>query len=141
MSTMTLSPSPTYRLRAPQMRLTRRGRLVVFMCTNRVAAVDPAVRRRAGRVLQFLRPDDSERRELLAQDLSGVPLTKQELEELVVATGPGGGRAYGMTYSDLRTRFLAEAVLEAFPSEALTFRVLLDAARRTVPTPPFAAAG
>jgi hypothetical protein len=31
MSTMTLSPSPTIRLRAPQVRLTRRGRLVVFM--------------------------------------------------------------------------------------------------------------
>ena len=30
MSTMTLSPSPTIRLRAPQVRLTRRGRLVVF---------------------------------------------------------------------------------------------------------------
>ena len=30
MSTMTLTPSPTIRLRAPQLRLTRRGRLVVF---------------------------------------------------------------------------------------------------------------
>jgi len=30
MSTMTLTPSPTLRLRAPQVRLTRRGRLVVF---------------------------------------------------------------------------------------------------------------
>jgi hypothetical protein len=30
MSTMTLSPTPTIRLRAPQVRLTRRGRLVVF---------------------------------------------------------------------------------------------------------------
>ena len=30
MSTMTLTPSPTIRLRAPQVRLTRRGRLVVF---------------------------------------------------------------------------------------------------------------
>ena len=31
MSTMTLTPSPTIRLRAPQVRLTRRGRLVVFV--------------------------------------------------------------------------------------------------------------
>ena len=31
MSTMTLSPTPTIRLRAPQVRLTRRGRLVVFV--------------------------------------------------------------------------------------------------------------
>jgi hypothetical protein len=31
MSTMTLSPTPTLRLRAPQVRLTRRGRLVVFV--------------------------------------------------------------------------------------------------------------
>ena len=30
MSTMTLTPSPTIRLRAPQVRLTRRGRLVVL---------------------------------------------------------------------------------------------------------------
>jgi len=31
MSTMTLSPSPTIRLRASQVRLTRRGRLVVLV--------------------------------------------------------------------------------------------------------------
>ena len=33
MSTMTLTPSPTIRLRAPQLRLTRRGRLVVLAGT------------------------------------------------------------------------------------------------------------
>ena len=30
MSTMTLTHTPTFRVRAPQLRLTRRGRLVVF---------------------------------------------------------------------------------------------------------------
>ena len=30
MSTMTLTPTQTFRVRAPQVRLTRRGRLVVF---------------------------------------------------------------------------------------------------------------
>lgn len=39
MSTMTLSPSPTMRLRAPQLRLTRRGRLVVFLTALLVAMV------------------------------------------------------------------------------------------------------
>jgi len=114
------------------------GRFVVFLCTNRLNAVDPAVIRRAARVMSFERPTDEERRELLRYDLDGLGLTESNLNELVKATGPHpkGGRQYGLTYSDLRTRFLPTAVLEAFPDQPLTFDILLKVAQATVPSPP-----
>jgi SpoVK/Ycf46/Vps4 family AAA+-type ATPase len=115
------------------------GRFVVFLSTNRLKAVDPAVTRRAAQVVPFQRPDERERRELLAADLSGIDLTEGELDRLVEATGasPGAGRAYGFTFSDLRTRLLPAAVLEAFPDAPLTFEALMNAARSTHATPPF----
>ncbi|QQR42447.1 AAA family ATPase [Myxococcus xanthus] len=113
------------------------GRLVVLMCTNRISAVDPAIHRRAARILSFNRPTEGERLELLRNDLQGVQLTKSQLSELVQATGPTESRPYGMTFSDLRTRFLPTALLAAFPEDPLTFELLLKAACATPPSPPF----
>lgn len=114
------------------------GRFVVFLSTNRLHAVDPAVTRRAAQVVPFLRPNDEERRELFTKDLDGLDVTPAQIAKLVAATGPSeeGGRSYGFTFSDLRTRLLPAAVLEAFPDHPLTFEALLDAARSTLPTPP-----
>src|SRR5258705_6280940 len=36
-----------------------------IMCTNRLGALDPAVRRRAAEILEFTRPDDARRKALL----------------------------------------------------------------------------
>lgn len=115
------------------------GRLVVLMCTNRLAAVDPAIQRRAARVLSFNRPTDSERLELLRRDLQGIKLTEAQLAELARATGPTKTRPYGMTFSDLRTRFLPAALLEAYPDGPLTFELLERVALATPPSPPFSA--
>ena len=38
----------------------------VIMCTNRLSALDPAVRRRAADVLSFARPNDEQRRVVLS---------------------------------------------------------------------------
>ena len=114
------------------------GRFVVLLCTNRLNAVDPAIIRRAARIMTFERPTDEERRELLKRDLEGLELSAHQIEELVKATGarPKEGRRYGLTYSDLRTRLLPTAVLEAFPDRPLTFDILLKVARILEPSPP-----
>ncbi len=112
------------------------GRFVVILSTNRFTAVDPAVVRRAARIVTFGRPSPEERRELLRMDLEGVSLTESQIEKLVVATGADAdGRVLAYTFSDLRTRFLPAAVLAAFPDLPLTFEVLLETARATVPSP------
>lgn len=48
------------------------GRVVVFLCTNRLSVLDAALQRRAAIVEEFRRPDDCERRQLFTMDLSGV---------------------------------------------------------------------
>src|SRR5580704_10441871 len=48
------------------------GRVVVFLCTNRESALDPAIVRRAARVEPFSRPTDKEREELFRMDLDGL---------------------------------------------------------------------
>jgi AAA+ superfamily predicted ATPase len=112
----------------------QRGRILVFLCTNRLHALDPAILRRA-RLEEFARPTDAERRELFARDLEGVELSDREVATLVALTGPAGRRGVGMTFSDLRTRFLPAAVAEAFPDHKLTFEILERAARATPPSP------
>ncbi len=114
------------------------GRFVVLLCTNRLSAVDPAIVRRGAHVLAFGRPTAEERLELLTRDLAEIQLSKVELAQLAEATGPNAatGRKLGLTFSDLRTRFLPTAVLQAFPDRALTFEILLDAAHATPASAP-----
>ena len=113
------------------------GRLVVFLCTNRLSAVDPAVIRRAARLEVFRRPSPAEREELLRHDLADLGLTEGQITELVEATGPRpkAGRVLGLTFSDIRTRFLPSAVLRAYPDHPLTFALLRSVAEETPPSP------
>lgn len=114
-----------------------RGRVLVILCTNRLHALDPAIVRRAARMEEFGRPTDDERRELLSRDLEGVNLKEHDMERLVKVTGPDPGKGrLGMTFSDLRTRFLPTAIAEVFPDKPLTFDVLLHVAGATSPSPP-----
>jgi len=110
------------------------GRVLVFLCTNRHEALDPAVLRRALVVEQFDRPNDNERRELFEQDLNGAGIAPETLDKLVAHTGPAGNRP-GFTYSDLRTRLLPAAVALAFPDRRLTDDDLIAAAKGLEPTP------
>jgi SpoVK/Ycf46/Vps4 family AAA+-type ATPase len=108
----------------------------VLMCTNRVDAIDPAVRRRAAEVLEFGRPGEERRRDVIAAGLEGVGFDGRQIEQLVKATGPREGRP-GFTYSDLTQRLLPGFALDAFPDGPITFERALDRARSTVPTPEF----
>ena len=59
----------------------------VIMCTNRLNALDPAVRRRAADILQFQRPDDDQRRALLSGPLTELGFSAAHIEQFVKATG------------------------------------------------------
>lgn len=111
-----------------------RGRLLIILCTNRFAALDPAVLRRAALREEFQRPDDHERHVLFEQVLAGVEVGKGVVDELVNITGPRDERP-GFTFSDIQTRVVPEAVARAYPERALTAEDLLVAAAELEPTP------
>ena len=110
------------------------GRIVVFLCTNRMGALDAALRRRAAIVEQFLRPSPDERSQLFAMDLGALDLTSGQIEELVELTG-ARGEASEWTYSDIRTRLYPAALAEAFPDRALRFEDLQSVASSMAPSP------
>ena len=103
------------------------GRIVVFLCTNRLSVVDPALQRRAAVMEEFRRPSDEERRQLLAMDLAALSLSATQISQLVSATGPRAG-APGWTYSDIRIRLYPAALAKAFPDSALRFEHLYGVA-------------
>lgn len=110
----------------------------VLMCTNRISALDPAVRRRAAEVLSFSRPGDEQRRFVLASRLEPIGLARQQIEAVVAATGPQrGGRDYGFTFSDLTQRLLPAIILDAYPTRPIDGARAVEIARTMVPTPPF----
>lgn len=110
----------------------------VLMCTNRISALDPAVRRRAADVLSFERPADEQRRFVLASRLEAIGLSRQHIEAVVAATGPQRGhRDYGFTFSDLTQRLLPAIVLDAYPSKPIDGARAVEIAKAMVPTPPF----
>ena len=113
-----------------------RGRVLVFLCTNRSAALDAAVVRRAARVETFSRPDEAERLALLRMDLDGLGISDDTLHQLVKLTGASDAPPRpGFTFSDLRSRLLPEALAHAFPDRRMEAGDLLHAARELTPSP------
>jgi len=115
------------------------GRLpaAVIMCTNRLGALDPAVKRRAADILTFERPNDEQRRSVLSGAFDRLGFTKTHIEALVRATGPEKPGHYGFTFSDLMQRLVPAVVLDAYPSRPVDPARALDIAREMKPTPPF----
>lgn len=108
----------------------------VIMCTNRYSAIDPAVRRRAADVLLFGRPDEDQRRQLLAPQLTELGFGASVITAIIEATGPRGERP-GFTYSDLLQRLVPAIVLDAYPDRAIEPPRALAIALEMRPTPPF----
>jgi AAA+ superfamily predicted ATPase len=110
----------------------------VIMCSNRLGALDPAVRRRAADVLEFLRPNDEQRGIVLCGLLESIGLNRHDIDALVTATGPQRGtREYGFTFSDLTQRLLPTIVLDAYPTRRVDGLRAIEIARAMAPTPPF----
>lgn len=112
--------------------------VLIVLATNRLDAIDPAVRRRAAATFSFERPNAAQRRGALEALLRGLRLKETDIARLVDATGPTDSRSYGFSYSDLYQRLVPSAVLAAYPARALHGELLLDTALTLKPTPPFA---
>lgn len=110
---------------------------IVVMCTNRLDALDPAIRRRAAVTFTFSRPNDEQRQAFLKPVLQELGFSAQEILSVVAATGATNGRHYGYTYSDLAQRFLPGLLLAAFPDHAITFDLAKEVIEKHPPTPPF----
>jgi len=117
---------------------TERRPVITVLCTNRLDAIDPAVRRRAFAEFEFARPDADRRKALLADLFDGVQLTPSQVDQLADLTGENG-RGYPWTYSDLTQRLVSASALAAFPDAPITFEVIKTAVQRIEPTPPFGA--
>lgn len=108
----------------------------VIMCTNRLGALDPAVRRRAADILLFGRPNETQRQAVLGGALQALGLTNGQIEELIAVTGNGKGR-HGFTFSDLTQRLLPAIVLDAYPTRGVDPSRALEIAQHMQATPPF----
>ena len=109
----------------------------VIMCTNRLSALDPAIRRRAADVIRFERPDEEQRTYALTRALEGTNLTSQNVAALAKATGASTKREHGMTYSDITQKFLPSLILAAYPNNEITFALAKSVAETVSSTPPF----
>jgi AAA+ superfamily predicted ATPase len=109
----------------------------VLMCTNRLSALDPAVKRRAADILVFTRPNDAQRLAVLGFPLSSLGFTPQQVAAVVAATGAAKDRPYGFTFSDLTQRLLPAIVLDAYPDRPVAPTRALEIAQTILPTPPF----
>lgn len=118
----------------------RRDRLPILtiMCTNRSDALDPAIARRAAHVFSFTRPTTEQRAHVLTNALAGTRISPNAIEDAARLLGPDGERKWGVTYSDLRQRFVPDLVLHAYGSDTpITEIALNEAAASFVPTRPF----
>ncbi|MFT3685843.1 MAG: AAA family ATPase [Phycisphaerales bacterium] len=111
--------------------------IAVVMCTNRLDAIDPAVRRRAAAVFEFARPSRDQRLEVIRAGLAGSGFSERVLGQVADATGEATGRGYGFTYSDLTQRLIPTVVLDAFPERGLDGARAIEIAKSLKPTPPF----
>lgn len=113
-----------------------KARVLAVMCTNRLSAIDPAVRRRAAGLFILERPTEAQRHALLANAL-GDALKEDEIVEIARLTGPRNESGVGYTWSDLSERLIPAAVLAAYPHKALSYELLREQLALTAPTKPF----
>ena len=115
----------------------RRLPVAIVLCTNRISAIDPAVRRRAADVFEFQRPNDVQRKAVIEAPLKEAGFTGSDIDRVITLTGPTEGRAYGFTFSDLTQRLLPTLVLDAYPDKPITVARTLQLLTTIKPTPPF----
>lgn len=109
----------------------------VIMCTNRIGALDPAIKRRAAEVLEFRRPDSEQRFSVLNNVFSELGLTPRQVQDIVDLTGEKDGRDYGFTFSDLTQRLIPSVVLDAYPEKKVTAASAVRVSKTIIPTSPF----
>lgn len=112
--------------------------VAIILCTNRLGALDPAVRRRAATIFKFARPNAEQRMEVVKEPLLVLGLKFQEIMKIVDVTGERPSqRLPGFTYSDLRQRLIPAIVLQAYPDQAVDPERAVEIAQMMTPTPSF----
>ena len=111
---------------------------LIIMCSNRLGAIDPAIRRRAAAVFEFKRPSMELRLKLVKDRLAGSGLSDNEYNEIAEAMGKTSSCEYGYTCSDITQRFVPTLVLAAYPNSKITKTLALRIIEETPPTAPFA---
>ena len=112
--------------------------VLTILCTNRADAIDPAVARRAAHTFIFKRPNDDQRRHVLTEAFDDAGISSCAVDKIVSLLGPTNDRPYGVTYSDLRQRFVPDAVLDAVRARSpINDEQLIELAEEFVPTRPF----
>ena len=109
---------------------------VVIMCTNRLSAIDPAVRRRAAETIEFSRPNKEQIKSVLSL-LSELNFNEKQVSELTEIAVNRGKDGVGFTYSDLTQKILPAIVLSAYPNRPIEFQDAYTVIKRIHPTPPF----
>lgn len=110
---------------------------VVILSTNRLKAIDPAVKRRAAEIFTFERPNREQRFALLSSILKDIGFVHSQIDSVVKLTGETKERSYGFTYSDLTQRFVPGLVLSAFSQKRISFEDAEKLLKTFLPTPPF----
>lgn len=114
--------------------------VAILLCTNRLDAIDPAVKRRAAEIVEFHRPTGELREKLLTDGFEGFEFSDSQIKELVHITGEDNKNSqYSFTSSDIVQRLIPNAILAAYPEQKLTFELVKEVALKTTPTPPFGA--
>lgn len=107
--------------------------LAVILVTNRLAVIDPAIRRRVALDIEFRRPNKDARRLMFSSMLDGAEATKAEIEELVRISER---KTVPFSSSDLIHRVARLALTEArVRDEPFSAALVLDALSKTEPTP------
>lgn len=109
----------------------------VVLCTNRLSAIDPAVRRRAADIFEFRRPNEAQRRAVVEGPLTEAGFTRSQIDKLVELTGGVGSATIEFTFSDLTQRLLPTLVLDAYPDRAISFDRAVEIVDGMKPTPQF----
>lgn len=111
--------------------------VVVIMCTNRLDAIDPAIRRRSADIIKFERPNEEQRKYVLELNLKPLGFSDQQIDELVEATGPKNKDSIGYSFSDITQRLLPAIIFESYPSRSINTSDAINIAKRIIPTPQF----
>jgi len=98
--------------------------VVVIMCTNRLDAIDPAIRRRSADIIKFERPNEEQRKYVLELNLKPLGFSDQQIDELVEATGPKNKDSIGYSFSDITQRLLPAIIFESYPSRSINTTML-----------------
>lgn len=110
--------------------------VLIVMCTNRLDAIDAAIRRRAAAEFLFRRPNNEQRAVLFRNALGGTGFSDDDIAHLVALTSDNGC-GYGYTHSDIVQRIIPAALLAAYPDRPLTTDIIAEQIEQLPPTKPF----